>query len=157
MLNRIKANLKKHYPAPVAHAHCDGPCGIYDPASARIAAEAVLSMTKKLLALKPPTGSDPQAWADYLNTFSRYTAIKEEQARITETELLILWADYFKPPHLDANPKIHDIFWKAAKQCSAVKEHVDQAAAEKLLEMIKEIHGIFWATKNRKVEWYTAG
>ena len=30
-----------------AYAHCDGPCGIYDPSSARIAAEAVVSMTKK--------------------------------------------------------------------------------------------------------------
>jgi nickel-type superoxide dismutase len=30
-----------------AYAHCDGPCGVYDPASARVAGEAVLSMTKK--------------------------------------------------------------------------------------------------------------
>ena len=157
MLNKIKSNLTKHYSAPAAQAHCDGPCGIYDPASARIAAEAALSMTKKLLAMKPPTGSDPQAWVDYLNTFSRYTAIKEEQAHLAKKELLVLWTDYFKPPHLEKNPKLHDIFWKAAKQCSEVKVHVNQAAAEKLLEMIKEIHEIFWATKDRKVEWYTAG
>jgi nickel superoxide dismutase len=157
MLNKIKTNLKNQYPAPVVHAHCDGPCGIYDPASARIAAEAVLSMTKKLLALKPPTGSDPQAWADYLNTFSRYTAVKEEQAHLAKKELLVLWTDYFKPPHLEANPALHDIFWKAAKQCSECKVHVNVDACEKLLKMIEEIHGIFWATKNRKVEWYTAG
>ena len=38
-------------PSNVAFAHCDGPCGVYDPASARIAAEAVLSMAKKIAAL----------------------------------------------------------------------------------------------------------
>ena len=35
-----------------ASAHCDGPCGVYDPASARVAAEAVQSMTKKMMALE---------------------------------------------------------------------------------------------------------
>jgi len=157
MLNKITSHLKKHSSVPAASAHCDGPCGIYDPSSARVAAEAALSMTKKLSALKPPSGDDPKAWADYLNTFSRYTQIKEEQAHLAKTELLVLWTDYFKPPHLEQNPKIHDIFWKAAKQCSEVKVHVDVAAAEKLLTMIQEIHEIFWATKNRKIEWYTAG
>ena len=34
-----------------AEAHCDGPCGVYDPASARIAGEAVQSMTNKMLTL----------------------------------------------------------------------------------------------------------
>ena len=142
MLKKIKSLVKNH-PAPVAHAHCDGPCGIYDPSSARIAAEAALSMTKKLAALKPPAGNDAQAWADYLTTFSRFTAIKEEQAHLAKTELLVLWTDYFKPPHLERNPRIHEIFWKAAKQCSEVKVHVDVAAAEKLLEMIKEIPHFF--------------
>jgi nickel superoxide dismutase len=156
MLKKIISSIKNR-PAPVVHAHCDGPCGIYDPSSARIAAEAALSMTKKLSALKAPAGNDGQAAADYLNTFARFTAIKEEQAHLAKTELLVLWTDYFKPPHLEANPKIHEIFWKAAKQCSEVKVHVDVAAAEKLLEMIKEIHDLFWATKNRKVDWYTAG
>ena len=157
MLKKLISHIQNNYPAPVAHAHCDGPCGIYDPASARIAAEAVLSMTKKLTALAEPKSGDKQAWLDYHNTFARFTAIKEEQAHLAKTELLVLWTDYFKPPHLEANPKIHDIFWKAAKQCSECKVHVSVEAGEKLLTMIKEIHEIFWATKNRKVEWYTAG
>ncbi|MBU1920949.1 superoxide dismutase, Ni [bacterium] len=156
MLKKIISTIRNNHPAPAAHAHCDGPCGIYDPASARIAAEAVLSMTKKLIALKEPAAGDKQAWLDYHNTFARFTAIKEEQAHIAKTELLVLWTDYFKPPHLEAHPNLHDTFWKAAKQCSEVKVKVDIEACEKLLKMIEEINGIFWATKNRKVEWYTA-
>ncbi len=88
----------------IAEAHCDGPCGVYDPASARIVAEAVLSMTKKLVALEVPAPSDKAACAAYQNTLGRYVAIKEEQAHLAKGELLVLWTDYFKPPHLEAAP-----------------------------------------------------
>ena len=77
----------------IVHAHCDGPCGIYDPASARIAAEAVLSMTKKMLELKVPEDSD--AMAHYTNTMSRYASIKEEEAQKCKDEVLVLWTDFF--------------------------------------------------------------
>ena len=77
---------------------------MYDPASARIAAEAVRSMTKKILDLTPPEPGDTQAVASYLNTVGRYVAAKEEQAELAKHELLILWTDYFKPVHLEAYP-----------------------------------------------------
>ncbi len=141
----------------IAHAHCDGPCGIYDPSSARIAAEAVLSMTKKLLDLTPPDLSDKEAFTQYLNTFSRYDKIKEEQAHIAKTELLVLWTDYFKPEHLEKYPHLHDTFWQAAKLCSSVKVHISKEDAEKLLDTIKAIHEIFWQTKGRDVPWIIAG
>lgn len=143
--------------APEAEAHCDGPCGIYDPASARIAAEAVRSMTKKILALDLPDASDKEAVARYHNTLSRYVAIKEEQAELTKRELLILWTDYFKPPHVQAHPNLHDTFWKAAKLCSACKVEVSPQHADELMDAIEEIHKIFWGTKNRNVDWYLAG
>ena len=141
----------------VAEAHCDGPCGVYDPASARIAAEAALSMTKKILALTPPDPSDAGAMAAYLNTLGRYVAIKEEQAHLAKEELLVLWTDYFKPPHVEQYPNLHDTFWKAAKLCSAVKVEVSAVHAQELMDAIKEIHEIFWKTKGRDVAWYTAG
>ena len=137
-------------------AHCDGPCGVYDPSSARIAAEAVVSMTKKLLAMTPPEGSDGKAWAAYLNTSSRYIAIKEEQAHLAKEELLVLWTDYFKPPHLEAHPELHTLFWTAAKLCSACKVEVSIQHAEELMEIIEKIHNLFWSTKGRDVPWYTA-
>ncbi len=140
----------------IAHAHCDGPCGVYDPASARIAAEAVLSMTKKLLALTPPPTTDAAAFTAYLNTFARYTAIKEEQAHIAKTELLVLWTDYFKPVHLEKFPELHTILWKATKLCSATKVEVSLEHAEELMEAVKQVHNIFWETKGKKVDWFTA-
>ena len=138
-------------PARTAAAHCDGPCGVYDPASARIAAEAVLSMAKKLVALE----GDGLAVE---NTRGRYIAIKEEQAQVAKQELLILWTDYFKPPHLEANPDLHTTFWSAAKLCSQNKVEVNVEAAQALVDAIREVHGIFWASKNRDdVPFYTAG
>ncbi len=139
-----------------AEAHCDGPCGVYDPASARIAAEAAVSMTKKMLDLTPPNPSDGNAMAAYLNTMSRYAAIKEEQAHLAKSELLVLWTDYFKPPHLEQFPKLHETFWKAAKLCSAVKVEVSAQHAQELMDAVKEIHEIFWKSKGRDVAWYTA-
>lgn len=157
MLKQISESLKKLSTPVVAEAHCDAPCGVYDPASARVAAEAVLSMTKKLVALEAPKGDDPKAMLAYLNTAARYIQVKEEQARLAKEELLILWTDYFKPVHLDAHPNLHDVFWKAAKLCSACKVEVSLEHANELMDAIKQIHEIFWATKNRQVEYYTAG
>lgn len=156
MLNKIKSALKTYFPAPDVHAHCDGPCGVYDPASARIAAEAVLSMTKKILALEPPAPGNKDAMVAYYNTLSRYVAIKEEQAHLTKTELLVLWTDYFKPQHLEKYPDLHDTFWKATKLCSATKVGVSMEDATALMDACENIHNIFWSTKGRDVPYYTA-
>lgn len=157
MLDQALNLLRATRPATTAEAHCDGPCGVYDPASVRIAAEAAVSMTTKILALTPPDPSaGPEAMAAYLNTLGRYVAIKEEQAHLAKTELLVLWTDYFKPKHLTDHPNLHDTFWKAAKLCSAVKVEVSAQHAKELMAAVKEIHELFWETKGRKVDWYTA-
>jgi nickel superoxide dismutase len=150
-MKQVTLLIKTWLPAQeVVSAHCDGPCGVYDPASARIAAEAVLSMTKKIIALDGKTDLQSQ------NSLSRFIAIKEEQAHLAKTELLVLWTDYFKPVHLEAHPDLHDTFWNAAKLCSAVKVEVSLAHAEELMTAIQNIHNIFWSTKNRDVAYYTA-
>ena len=145
MLNKITEKLFANI--ETAEAHCDAPCGIYDPASARIAAEAALSMTKKILDLKAPDGSDAKATAAYNNTLTRYIVVKEEQAHEAKEHLLVLWTDYFKPVHLEKYPTLHDTFWKAAKLCSKNKQNVDAQAATELQAAVKEISDIFWATK----------
>ncbi len=147
--HRLIAALDRLVPAPNAEAHCDGPCGVYDPASARIAGEAVLSMAKKIVAL------DMSAEGSH-NTYSRYVTIKEEQADIVKRELCILWHDYFKPEHLEAYPDLHTIFWNAAKQGSTCKTTVSVEACEELMSMIETIHNMFWESKGREVPWYTA-
>lgn len=146
LLSRL---LRPHH---IAEAHCDGPCGVYDPAAARIAAEAVASMARKLVAL--PEGGDLAS----ANTRSRFIAIKEQQAELAKHELNVLWTDYFKPEHVAAQPELGEIFWKAAKLCSQNKVEVNVQAAEALLETIHQVHDIYWASKGRAdVPFYLAG
>ncbi len=148
MLTNIISTL---IPAKDVAAHCDGPCGVYDPAQARVHAEAVLSMTKKILALDPSDNSH-----ETINTMSRYIAIKEEEAHSTKTHLLVLWTDFFKPAHLEANPDLHDKFWKAAKLCSECKVHVSLDSANALMAAVEDIHNMFWAAKGQDRPWQTA-
>lgn len=138
-----------------ASAHCDGPCGVYDPASARVAAEAVQSMTKKMIALEESHSAN-SGTASYINTMSRYAAIKEEEAHKCKEELLVLWTDFFKPIHLESNPDLHDIFWKAAKLCSACKVEVSAQHAQELMDAVEAIHNMFWSVKGREVPWIRA-
>ena len=138
-----------------AEAHCDGPCGVYDPASARIAGEAVQSMTKKMLALAE-NHSENSGSASYLNTMGRYASIKEEEAQKCKDELLVLWTDFFKPQHLEAIPDLHEIFWKAAKLCSACKVEVSAQHAQELMDAIEAIHNMFWSVKGKEVPWIRA-
>ncbi len=156
MLHQLVSKLRDRTPAIEAEAHCDGPCGVYDPASARVAGEAAQSMTKKMLALECPDASDGAAMAAYLNTMSRYAAIKEEEAHKCKSELLVLWTDFFKPEHLEAIPTLHDTFWKAAKLCSAVKVEVSADHAQELLDAIEAIHHLFWKAKGRDDAWVRA-
>lgn len=150
LLNRVK-------PAPMLSAHCDGPCGVYDPAQARVAAEAVVSMTKKLMELEMPADlSDANAMRQYLNTFNRYVAIKEQEAQAAKDHILVLWTDYFKPEHLEKYPELHDLVWKATKACSATKQEISLEHAQEVLTAVKKMHEIFWATKGRNVTWELA-
>lgn len=140
----------------IAEAHCDGPCGVYDPAQARIEAESVLQLTKKILDLKMPEGGDAKANAAYQNTLTRFITIKEERAELAKHHLLVLWTDYFKPAHLEKYTDLHEIFWKAAKACSSCKQEVSLEHAEELMDYIKQVHEIFWETKGKDVPWFTA-
>jgi nickel superoxide dismutase len=139
----------------IAEAHCDAPCGVYDPAQARVEAESVLQLTKKILDLKMP-GGDQSASTAYQNTLTRFIAIKEERADLAKHHLLVLWTDYFKPTHLEKYPDLHDLFWKAAKLCSSVKQEVSLQHAQELMDSIKRVHEIFWETKGKDVPWITA-
>ena len=87
---------------------------------------------------------------------SRYATIKEEEAQKCKEELLVLWTDFFKPQHLEENPNIHDIFWNAAKLCSACKVEVSVMHAQELMDSIEQIHNLFWATKGKEVPWIRA-
>ena len=129
-------------PRVTAYAHCDIPCGIYDPTPAKIAADTVAKMVEKINAL------DKSAMDfNNRNNFVRMVTVKEQHAEICKKELQVLWSDYFKPEHLEKYPKLHDMFWKALKLASKNKQNVDAAAAGELQAAVKEIADMFWATK----------
>ena len=144
---------KEDTPTIEASAHCDGPCGVYDPASARVAAEAVQSMTKKMLALM---NDEAMATPQNVMPLARYSAIKEEESQNGKDELLILWTDFFNPQHLETIPDLHDTFWQAAKLCSACKVEVSEQHAQELMDAVEAIHHMFWAAKGRDVPWMRA-
>lgn len=116
------------------YAHCDLPCGVYDPAQAKIEAQSLLSIMEKY------DGLDDHGKV-------RATIIKEDRAKLVKHHLWVLWTDYFKSDHLEKYPDLHEKFWLATKQAGECKHHIDPAQAKKLLEMIDEIAEIFWATK----------
>ena len=123
----------RNFVKPV-YAHCDLPCGVYDPAQAKIEATSVKAIMDKFEGLDD-------------NAKTRAIIIKEERAELVKHHLMVLWADYFKPEHLAAVPDLHDMFWKAIKQSSACKHSVDPAEGQKLLDQIDAVADAFWATK----------
>ncbi|MBM25976.1 MAG: superoxide dismutase, Ni [Chloroflexi bacterium] len=138
----IKKFIYKLFSIKVVHAHCDVPCGIYDPISAKIAAQTVLKMAIRMEAveLPPKDISTP-------NSMARYIAVKEEHAQLVKNELNILWSDYFKPEHLEKYPDLHDLFWNANKLAGSNKQNVSSDSAKSLVETVDKIAKIFWATK----------
>jgi nickel superoxide dismutase len=122
-------------PKRTVHAHCDLPCGIYDPAQARIEAESVKACQEKY------QGSDDPVFK------ARAVQIKEERADLVKHHLWVLWTDYFKPDHLAKYPQLHELFWNATKEAGLAKKSLDPAQGQKLVDQIKEIDTIFWETK----------
>ena len=118
-----------------ASAHCDLPCGVYDPAQARIEAESVKAIQEKYQQNEDPVFR------------TRAIQIKEQRADLVKHHLWVLWTDYFKPEHLQAHPQLHDIFWQATKAAGEAKKSQDPAQGQGLLDLISQINDIFWDTK----------
>jgi nickel superoxide dismutase len=118
-------------------AHCDLPCGVYDPAQARIEAQSVKAICEKL------AGNDDPDFR------TRALIIKEQRAELVKHHLWVLWTDYFKPPHFEKYPQLHELFNQATKLAGAggSKGSADVATADELLAKIDEIADIFWETK----------
>ncbi len=124
-------------PSRTVSAHCDLPCGVYDPAQARIEAESVKALQEKY------QGNDDP---DYR---TRALFIKEQRADLVKHHLWVLWTDYFKPPHFEKYPHLHELFNEATKLAGAsgTKGSVDPKTGQQLLDKIDEIAKIFWETK----------
>ena len=136
VLSRVLSIIDRFSPPDLVHAHCDLPCGVYDPAQARIEAESVKAIQEKYGA------SDDEAFK------TRALAIKEERADLVKHHLWVLWTDYFKPEHVEKYPDLHDKFWKATKLAGDAKKSTDPAQGQQLLDAIDELGKIFWETKS---------
>jgi len=121
-------------PRRTAYGHCDIPCGVYDPAQARIEAESCYRIIEKYHA------SDDNVFK------ARCLHVKEERAELTKHHIDVMWHDYFKPEHLEKFPDLHDVCWKASKQASQVKRTVDLEEAKKLLGLIDQIDEMWKGT-----------
>ena len=133
-MNVINGFLRTLSPKVVVRAHCDLPCGVYDPEQARIEAESCYKIVEKY------AGNEDVAFR------TRAIHIKEERADLVKHHLDVLWHDYFKPEHLEKVPNLHELFWNANKQVSKVKASTDLADAKTLLSMIDDIDAAWKAT-----------
>ena len=141
---RITRLLDRALGIKPVYAHCDVPCGIYDPHLAAIAAKTVHTMNKKITELPTPAAAAPaHDVLEHRNTIVRMVQTKEQHAQLCKQELLILWSDYFKPETLPMFPDLHDTFWKAAKLCSYNKQHVDPAKSQELMDVVAKISDMF--------------
>jgi nickel superoxide dismutase len=125
-------------PKAVAYAHCDLPCGVYDPAQARIEAESVKAIDEKY---QQNTDTEFR---------TRALIIKEQRSELVKHHLWVLWTDYFKPAHFEKYPQLNTLFNEATKLAGGgggTKSSDDPAVADQLLAKIDEISKIFWETK----------
>ena len=132
-------------PTTTARAHCDLPCGVYDPEQARIEAESCYRIIERYNANEDPAYR------------ARAIAIKEERGELVKHHLDVLWHDYFKPEHLETVPNLHDLFWQATKAASKVKASVDVADGKRLLELIDQVDAAWKATGGPAKTRITAG
>ena len=119
-----------------ATAHCDLPCGVYDPAQARIEAESIKAIQEKY-----QQNEDPEFR-------QRAILIKEQRSELVKHHLWVLWTDYFKPEHLEKHPNLHDLFWNATKLAGESKKSEEPAQGQKLLDAVDEVAKVFWETKS---------
>ena len=150
--------IDRLFPPKTVYAHCDIPCGIYDPHEAQMAAHTVLRMATMIEDLeassKEPTFEERKR---IISQVARLTKVKEDHAEIVKHQIRIIWGDYFKAEHLESFKNLHDLVFGILKQASFVRQNVDVKASRQLLEMVQEFAEIFWQSKGRKTNRVASG
>src|SRR3990167_3116744 len=139
-------------------AHCDVPCGIYDPHHAQLAAHTVLRMTNMIDELQASSAEPPfEERKRIISQIARLTKVKEEHAELVKHEIRVIWGDYLKDEHIKKNKAIHQLVFEIMKQASVARQNVDIKAANELLEIDRKFAEIFWETKGRKTQNIKSG
>ena len=156
MKSLLRSSLRlidRLFPPEAVSAHCDIPCGIYDPHVAQIGAQTVVRMNQLISDLGDAPGPGDQAKsAAWHNSLSRYIAVKEEHAELVKQEVRIIWGDYFKPEHLEKAPDLHTNVWNIMKLAGKNRQEVNMQAAEDLLAAVQTFAEAFWTSKGASVQ-----
>ena len=143
------ALVNRLFPHEEASAHCDIPCGIYDPHQAQIGALTVMRMNQLIEAMEAPA-MEKEARDKYMHNLARYTAIKESHAELVKHEIRIITGDFFKPENTPESlfPLVNNIM----KTASKARQNIDNAAAEELLGLVNQFAEAFWKAKDVKTK-----
>ena len=150
MFHRFTQKLDQRLHFDVVDAHCDIPCGIYDPHHAQIGALTVIRMVD--LIDKLVQSHDQIETAEFTNSMSRYIAVKEEHAELTKHEIRVIWGDFIKESHLAEYPQLNGLVHKIMQLGSKSRQTVDRESAVALLEAVNEFAEIFWQIKGIKTK-----
>lgn len=148
MIFHILKSLDKRVKFEEAKAHCDVPCGIYDPIVAQIAALTVVRMMDLMADLESKGAKDLNAQ----NNMSRYITVKEEHAEKAKHEIRVIWGDYIKAQHIEAHPELPDLVHKIMQLGSKCRQTADRETGVAFVEAINQFAEIFWATKGVAVK-----
>jgi nickel superoxide dismutase len=138
-------------PPRAVFAHCDIPCGIYDPIDAQLSALTVVRMDQLIGELAAPAmDAKAEDRAAYTSKIARYTVVKEQHAEKVKSEVRVIWGDFFTPDHAKQFPQIHDLTWRIMKSASKSRQGTNLADAQDLVKLVQEFSEIFWQAKGAK-------
>jgi nickel superoxide dismutase len=150
MLHKIIKGLDQHVQIESVDAHCDIPCGIYDPHHAQIGALTVIRMVD--LIDQHVKEHDKIETAEFFNSMARYIAIKEEHAELVKHEIRVIWGDFIKESHTEQFPQLHGLVHKIMALGSKARQTVDRETALHLLDAVNEFAEIFWQIKGKETK-----
>ena len=127
-----------------AQAHCDIPCGIYDPHSAQIAGLTVIRMIDLMNDL---VAAHKDQDLEFYNSLARYVAVKEEHAELLKREVRVIFGDYFKKEHVEKYPELPELVHNIFQLGSKVRQTTSRESALQLLAHVNRFAEIFWETK----------
>lgn len=149
MFYKLIQTIDRFRPFPKAKAHCDVPCGIYDPITAQINALTVVRMMDLMAGLAE---GDEKARVDFHNSMSRYVAVKEEHAEKAKHEIRVIWGDFIKDTHVEKYPELPGLVHKIMQLGSKSRQNADRANGIAFVEAINQFAEIFWTIKDIKIK-----
>lgn len=149
MLYKLIQTIDSLRPFPKAQAHCDVPCGIYDPITAQINALTVVRMMDLMASLAE--GED-KAKVEFQNSMSRYIAVKEDHAEKAKHEIRVIWGDFIKDAHVEKYPELPGLVHKIMLLGSKSRQTATRENGLAFVAAINQFAEIFWSIKEIKIK-----